>query len=246
MRAGDQLTIPSATESLHRPAVAAARRFVKEAAKALAGWLALVIVFPALAVYFASRSVLGDRAFAGWSQGLALLPGMTGAYLRRAFYRRTLRRCGSGCHVSFGTTFSHPGAELGRNVYVGNYCSLGDVTLGDDVLVASHVSIINGGRQHGIDRLGPPIREQSGLWTRVSIGRDSWIGERAVVMADVGDHCVIGAGSVVTRPIPNRAIAVGCPARIIRYRGAPLKQAIPGGDGRLGPKDRDLEPSRPA
>lgn len=210
---------------------------MKNIAKTLADGLALVIVFPALAIYFASRSVLGDRAFAGWSQGLALLPGMTGAYLRRAFYRGTLRRCDSGCHVSFGTTFSHSGAELGRNVYVGNYCSLGDVTLGDDVLVASHVSIINGGRQHGIDRLGPPIREQSGLWTRVSIGRDSWIGERAVVMADVGDHCVIGAGSVVTRPIPDRAIAVGCPARIIRYRGEAASPAISDDDDRPAPRE---------
>ena len=37
-------------------------------------------------------------------------------------------------------------------------------------------------------------------------------------MADVGKHCVIGAGSVVTRPIPDYAIAVGGPARVIRYR----------------------------
>ena len=132
-----------------------------------------------------------------------------------------LSRCESGCVLSFGTTLSHPNAEFGRNVYVGNYCSLGDVTLKDDVLIASHVSIINGGRQHGIDRLDLPIREQPGVWPRVTIGRDAWIGERAVVLADVGDHCVIGAGSVVTSPIPDRAVALGCPAKIVRYRGAP-------------------------
>ena len=37
-------------------------------------------------------------------------------------------------------------------------------------------------------------------------------------MADVGKHCVIGAGSVVTKPIPDYAIAVGVPARVIDYR----------------------------
>ena len=100
---------------------------------------------------------------------------------------------------------------------------IGDVTLEDDVLIGSHVSIINGNRQHGIARLDIPIREQSGEWPRITIGRDTWIGDRAVVFADVGKHCVIGAGSVVTKPIPDYAIAVGNPARVIRYReGAPV------------------------
>src|SRR5205807_2562634 len=103
-------------------------------------------------------------------------------------------------------------------VYVGAYCCLGDVTLEDDVLVGSQASILNGAGQHGITRLDVPIREQPGIWTRVSIGRDSWIGERAVVMADVGHHCVIAAGAVVTRPIPDFAVATGNPAKVIRYR----------------------------
>jgi len=216
---------------------------MKNIAKTLVEWVALVVMLPALAACFASRQLLGDRAFAGWSQALALLPGTTGVYLRRAFYRVTLRRCGPNCHVSFGTIFSHPGAELGRNVYVGNYCSLGDVTLKDDVLIASHASIINGGQQHGVARLDLPIREQPGVWTRVSIGRDSWIGERAVVLADVGDQCVIGAGSVVTRPIPDRAVAVGCPAKIIRYRSdAP---GLAASDNGARPARREPESSRP-
>jgi acetyltransferase-like isoleucine patch superfamily enzyme len=39
-------------------------------------------------------------------------------------------------------------------------------------------------------------------------------------MANVGKHCVIGAGSVVTKAIPDYAIAIGSPARIVRYRNA--------------------------
>jgi serine acetyltransferase len=35
-------------------------------------------------------------------------------------------------------------------------------------------------------------------------------------MADIGDNCVIGAGSVVTRPVPHNSVAVGNPARVIR------------------------------
>jgi acetyltransferase-like isoleucine patch superfamily enzyme len=98
--------------------------------------------------------------------------------------------------------------------------------LEDDVLLGSHVSITNGGAQHSIERLDIPIREQLGTWPRVTIGEDTWIGDRAVVMAHVGRHCVIGAGSVVTTPIPDYAIAVGVPARVVRFRH---QEDVPGG-----------------
>jgi virginiamycin A acetyltransferase len=80
------------------------------------------------------------------------------------------------------------------------------------------VSIINGNKQHGIERLDIPVREQPGVYPRITIGQDSWIGDRALVMADVGRHAVIGAGSVVTKTVPDYAIVVGNPARIIGYR----------------------------
>jgi acetyltransferase-like isoleucine patch superfamily enzyme len=146
--------------------------------------------------------------------------------LRRAFYRLVLTRCASGSWIGFGTVFSHPTASVGRDVYVGVYCCLGDITLEDDVLLGSHVSIMNGGGQHGIGRLDVPIREQPGIFVRVTIGRDSWIGDRAVVLADVGKYCVVGAGSVVTKPLPDYAVVLGSPARVVRYReGAPVSLA---------------------
>lgn len=52
----------------------------------------------------------------------------------------------------------------------------------------------------------------------VTVGEGSWVGSGAVLLADVGHHCVIGAGSVVTRPIPDYAIAAGVPAKVIRDR----------------------------
>jgi acetyltransferase-like isoleucine patch superfamily enzyme len=53
----------------------------------------------------------------------------------------------------------------------------------------------------------------------------------------VGKHCVIGAGSVVSKPIPDYAVAVGVPARVIRYRneGAPAAQPAPAGPRELVP-----------
>jgi acetyltransferase-like isoleucine patch superfamily enzyme len=194
---------------------------MNSALKSLANAVAVLLVLPAVLLYRLGRAAIGpDRAFPGWSQAFALLPGLTGAYLRRAFYRQTLSRCGEGACLGFGTVFSHPTAEVGRLVYVGPYCVLGAVTLEDDVLVGSHVSITNGANQHGTERLDVPIREQPGTWPRVTVGRDSWIGDRAVVLADVGRHCVIGAGSVVTKPVPDYAVAVGVPARVVRFRNA--------------------------
>lgn len=194
---------------------------MKSALKLAAGFVATLLVLPAWVMYRLGALAMGpQRAFPGWSQGMSLLPGLCGVYLRRAFYRLVFPECGSGTVISFGTVFSHPTARLGKNVYLGVYCSIGDATIGDDALVASHVSIINGGSQHAIDRLDVPIREQAGSYPRVHIGRGAWIGERAVVMADVGHDTVIGAGAVVTKPVEAGVIAAGVPCRLIRRRAA--------------------------
>ena len=95
---------------------------------------------------------------------------------------------------------------------------IGSITIENDVLIGSNVSIINGNRQHGISRLDIPIREQGGVYPTITIGADSWIGDRAIVMANIGKHCVIGAGSVVTKDIPDYSVAVGNPARVIQDR----------------------------
>lgn len=187
--------------------------------KLLITFFAAAIVLPFVAIYRLGASLLGPKkAFPGWSQTFSLLPGLTGNYLRRAFYWWVFPECGDGACICFGTVFSHATARVGCNVYIGPFCSLGDVTLEEDVLLGSHVSITNGSNQHGIDRLDIPIREQPGTWPRITIGRDSWIGDRSIIMANVGKHCVIGAGSVVTKPIPDYAIAAGVPARVLRFR----------------------------
>ena len=187
--------------------------------KSFANLSAAMLVAPLVVAYHAaSRLLKSERVFPGFSQFVSLLPGITGVYLRHAFYRMVLPACGQDSWISFGTVFSHDSACVGRSAYIGVGCMLGNVTLEDDVLLGSHVSIINGNRQHGIERLDIPIREQPGEYPRVTIGRDTWIGDRSIVMANVGKQCVIGAGSVVTKPIPDYAIAFGNPARIVRYR----------------------------
>ncbi|MCC7425209.1 MAG: acyltransferase [Planctomycetaceae bacterium] len=187
-----------------------------------------LLTLPLVAVYRVESVLFGvDRIFPGWSQFVSLIPGLYGVYIRRAFYRFTLDACGANATIGFGSLFSHPTARLGANVYVGNYCMLGGVTIEDDCLIASHVSILNGLAQHRFDRLDIPIREQPGEFAPITIGRDSWIGERAVIAANVGPQCVVGAGSVVTKDLPPRAIAVGTPARVVKRRGEPAIDDAP-------------------
>ena len=178
-----------------------------------------IIVLPAVLIYRLNAALFGaEQAFPGWSQLLSLLPGKMGDYLRHAFFRQTMKCCGSDARISFGTIFSHPSVSIGQTVYIGHYCSIGDVTIEEDVLIASHVSIMNGCHQHGTESLEIPLREQAGRYEPVTIGRDSWIGERATIAASIGSHCIIGAGSLVLEPVPDYCIAVGVPARVLRDR----------------------------
>src|SRR5450755_2973705 len=98
--------------------------------KATANGIAGLAVLPAVLLYLLAGALLGrEKVYPGWSQAFSLLPGLTGVYLRRAFYRFVLPRCDTDAWIGFGTVFSHPTARVGRTVYVGVYCCLGDVTL---------------------------------------------------------------------------------------------------------------------
>src|SRR5262249_61481018 len=100
------------------------------------------------------------------------------------------------------------------------------VPLERNVLIASGFHIPSGPSTHRIDDLSRPIREQGRGERLVRIGAGAWIGEAAVVMADVGADAVVGAGAVVTHPVPPRAIVAGVPARVIRLRGSEAPRAV--------------------
>ncbi len=191
----------------------------KAAAKLVAHAAALACAVPWLVLYRLSALVVGkDRALEGASQALAGLPGVPGVYVRRAFLTRVLARCDRSAEVHYGTLFSQAGAELGANVYVGPRCHLGLVRLENDCLIAAGVHIPSGGRTHDFSDPDLPIHAQGGDRVRVTIGAGAWVGSAAVVLADVGPGTVVGAGSVVTKPLPANVVAAGVPARVVRTR----------------------------
>jgi virginiamycin A acetyltransferase len=194
---------------------------MREAVKQLVRLLALVAVTPQLISFAVRARIIGrDRALEGSTQTLALIPGLVGQYLRRAFLAHTIASCHETAAISFGTVFSQAGARIDANVYVGAHCFLGLVHIERDVLIGSAVHVPSGRHTHGTADRSTPIREQEGERTLVRIGEGAWIGSAAIVMADVGRHSVVGAGSVVTKPIPDGVVAAGAPARIIRQRAA--------------------------
>jgi virginiamycin A acetyltransferase len=158
------------------------------------------------------------QTFQGHSQLLAILPGATGNMLRAAFYRRALTECASDCCISFGTTFATWEVTIGPGVYIGPLCNIGDADIERDVLIGTGVMITSGRRQHFFKRLDVPIRLQGGANTRVRIGRDSWLGNGAIVTSSIGSQCVISAGAVVFDDVHDRSIMQGNPAVCLSIR----------------------------
>lgn len=192
---------------------------MRDALKAVARALAWLAVSPSvLSWQLRSLAVGPDRALEASTQAWACVPGLTGQYLRRAFLSRTLRSCAPNATIEFGALFSSTKASIGERAYIGPRCHLGWVTIERDVLLAAGVHVPSGARAHGMDDPTIPIRDQPALKTAVRIGAGTWVGSAAVVLADIGRDAVIGAGAVVTRPIPDRAVAGGVPARVLRTR----------------------------
>ena len=155
-----------------------------------------------------------ERFFSACASFLALLPGMTGSYLRLAYYKGTLASISPDVFIGFGSYFSKRESVVGKYVNIGSFCILGHVTLGDRVLVASRVSIPSGLRQHSRRYdMGNPSEEL--IYDHVTIGSDCWIGEGAIVMADLGERCIVSAGSVITRAMPAGRLIGGNPARVL-------------------------------
>jgi virginiamycin A acetyltransferase len=194
---------------------------MRESMKVFIRVLAYLVVLPRIAAFTISKRLVGaDRALEASTQSLARVPGLRGQYLRRAFLNSAISRCAPTAAICWGTVFSKAGAVIDENVYIGPGCHIGLAHLERDVLLAAGVHVPSGSQTHGTESIDVPIREQPGALKLVTIGRGSWIGSGAIVMANVGEDSVVAAGSVVTRPIPARAIAGGVPAKVIRERGA--------------------------
>ncbi len=153
-------------------------------------------------------------------KGLVFLDRGAELYARRGYGRLVV---GAWAHLGAGTALRcHEGTlRVGESSTFGRHSSVNcylDVEIGPSALFADHVYVSD--FDHRYAALDVPIRDQGIVKTRVRIGRDVWLGTKVTVARGVaiGDGAVIGANSVVTRDIPDYAVAVGSPARVIKDR----------------------------
>ena len=133
--------------------------------------------------------------------------------------------------VEIGRRNSLRSATIGLRTYTGSDCNISHATIGSYCAISWNVSI--GGADHACQKLAltPKFRITRNpddaivpypeSWSNVCrIGSDVWLASGVCVLRGltIGDGCVVGANSVVTRDLPPYSIAVGAPARVIRYR----------------------------
>jgi acetyltransferase-like isoleucine patch superfamily enzyme len=186
--------------------------------KAMLDGVAVVVTSPcALSCWVETwLSPHAEAFFVFWTNVFAILPGHPGVFLRRAFYRLTLEHCAGKFIVGFGALFAHRASRIEEGAYIGAYAIVGSAHLGRGCLIGSRASLLSGPAPHQPDGRGGWTASDPAQWRRIEIGRNAWIGEAAVVMADVGVGSLVAAGSVVSTPVPPGVVVGGNPARFVR------------------------------
>jgi acetyltransferase-like isoleucine patch superfamily enzyme len=110
--------------------------------------------------------------------------------------------------------------DIKSNVQIGEYCTItgqGNVLIEENVLMADNIKII--ANQHNYDRIDISIKKQGCHHKEIIIRSGSWIGINVTILSGVtiGRNSVIGAGSVVTKDVPDYSVAVGNPAKVIKH-----------------------------
>lgn len=136
-----------------------------------------------------------------------------------------------GDHVSIGafsrvivsTTFN----EIGEGIAIGNHVGIGEfaylggaggLEIGDHCIVGQYLSCHP--ENHQFQNLETPIRLQGVNRKGIRIGKNCWIGSKVTILdgVEIGDGCIIAAGSVVNKSFPPNVIIGGVPAKILKSR----------------------------
>ena len=130
---------------------------------------------------------------------------------------------GDGVFLGRGTILSCKDGDivLGDHTNIGFNCevfSASTVTVGRHGLFAAYTYLVGGG--HEFDRADVPVIEQQRSSRGITLGDNVWLGTGTKVLDGVriGQGVVVGAGAVVTDDLPDGAVAVGIPARVVRHR----------------------------
>ena len=171
-------------------------------------------------------------------------PGRFGILIRKGWFKLRLNHS-EKLHIGLGSEFINPssisfyGITLinthcyfnadGGTIKVGHHTAFNinsniNASVGGNIMIESHCAIGPGvvmrTANHRYSDPNMLIQNQGHDSADITIEDDCWIGANAIILGGVhiGKGAVIGAGSVVTKDIPSMAIAVGVPAKVIKYR----------------------------
>jgi maltose O-acetyltransferase len=142
--------------------------------------------------------------------------------MRLILFKASFKKCGKEIFIRDNVrVFNAKNFSIGNRSGIGLdskiYCD-GEVIVGDNVLTGPDLVIHTA--EHKFNSRQEIIKDQGSFILPVEICDDVYIGSRVLILPGVkiGKGAVIGAGAVVTRNIPEYAVAVGVPARVLRYR----------------------------
>ena len=138
---------------------------------------------------------------------------------KNALLKEMFAEIGEDCYIEtpFYANWGGHHVHFGKGIYTNFNLTLVDDThiyVGDFCQIGPNVVLATAGHP-----ICPELREQAYQYNApVRIGRNCWLGANVVVVpgVTVGDNVVVGAGSVVTRDLPDNVVAAGNPCRILR------------------------------
>ncbi len=148
---------------------------------------------------------------------------------REKLLKQMFAEIGEGTHIEtpVNANWGCRHVHLGKGVYCNSNVTFvddADIFIGDHCLIAPNVVIATSGHP-----VLPILREHNYVYNRsVHIGKNVWIGTSVQILpgVSIGDNCVIGSGSVVTRDIRANTVAFGVPCKVIREIGEKDKEVF--------------------